>query len=289
MNKEVVAFVIPLKPKSKSGNWEEDCKVLNKTLASLINQCSPNFKAYVIYTDIPVIIINDPRIHYIEFPYGFQEFAEIPEKEQLLKLLETERMVVRRWDKGRKVTYGSKLAFEANCSYIMSLDADDLVSNRLVAYIEKNCKNASVPGWVIDKGYVYKESTNYLLRIPQRLHYINGSTIILHKKLIRIPDFSSAEYLDYNLFTDHAWVYDRIQEEYAVSLEFVAFPAVIYFVHENNVSKVDKTHYGFSFKNVVKRILRGTRLSTKLRDEFSLTTLLLSFQITIYESVFMQL
>lgn len=283
MKKETIDFVIPLKPKIKSGNWSDDCKVLNKTLQSLINQISPHFRAYVIYSDMPDFILEDKRIQYIHFPYGFQEFKDIPQKEILLKDCKTENMVVRRWDKGRKVTYGSKIAIENNCHYIMSLDADDLVSNKLVEFIENNHRNYKVPGWIIDKGYVYKENSRYLVRVPRKMNYLNGSTIILHTNLIKIPDFSSAKYLDYNLFTDHGWAYDRMKIEYGVELELVKFPAVVYVVHGNNASFINRSEFGFTIKNVIKRILRGVFITSRIKNEFSLTILLIYFHFTMNE------
>jgi hypothetical protein len=265
-----VGFVIPMKPKHKSNDWDSDCAVLEKTLESILNQTSPHYRVYVVYHDLPLFLKEDLRITYVPLPFAFSEFEQIPHSEYLLKRFKTEKMAVRRWDKGRKVTYGSSLAVADQCSYIMSLDADDRVSKYLVRHIEDHSDHCKKPGWMIDKGYVYKEGTSYLIRVPEKLYMINGSSAIIKADLIRIPDFSSTSYLDYNFFTDHGWVYERLKDEMGVTLEFLQFPAIAYIVHSNNVSHVDDFMYGFSFRKLMKRILRGVRLTPQLQDEFTL-------------------
>lgn len=270
MKKPTMGFVIPMKPIHKSNDWESDCSVLSKTLESILNQTSPYYRVYVVYHDLPLFLKEDARIVYVQSPFAFSEFDQVPHGEYLLKRFKTEKMTVRRWDKGRKVTYGSSLAVADQCSYIMSLDADDRVSKYLVAHIEKTSEEGKKPRWVINKGYVFKEGTKYLIRVPEKLYMINGSSAIIRSDLIRIPDFNSTSYQDYNFFTDHGWVYERMKDETGHALEFLSFPAVTYIVHSNNVSHVDDYMYGFSVKKLIKRLLRRVRLTLQLQEEFSI-------------------
>lgn len=274
MTNTTIGFIIPLKPRIKSNNWEDDCRVLANTVRSVLNQSNPAFRAYVIYTDPPLYQLTDERISYIPLPFAYDPFEKIPEHVALLTQFKSEKMVERRWDKARKVTYGSSLAVNDGCSYIMSLDSDDLLSAKLVQYISEHNQGESIPGWIIDKGYLYKEGTRYLQRIPCNLHLLNGSTAILHRSLITIPDFDTASYLELNLFTDHGWVYERIRTEQNKVLLFVPFPAVVYMVHGNNASQIGNGFSRFSIRNLLKKLFYGRPVTKAIKDEFSFVCLL---------------
>ena len=168
------AIVIAFRPKTESVNWERESELLTQTLGSILQQTYPGYRVYVVYTDMPANPLLDSRIEYIEFPYGHQSYEEIDQREELLLLFKSAKMVVRRWDKARKLTYGSKLAKEASCNYIMALDADDLLSNRFLAFLATEAKDKNVKGWYMDKGYLFKEHTNYLMRISKHMRYLNG-------------------------------------------------------------------------------------------------------------------
>ena len=264
------AFVIPFRPKAESINWTRESELLKQTIQSILQQTYPGYRVYVVYTDMPENTVTDSRIEYIEFPYGHQSYEEIDHREELLLLFKSSKMVVRRWDKARKLTYGSKLAKEASCDFIMALDADDLLSNRFLTFLATEAKEKNCKGWYMDRGYLYKEHTNYLMRISKQMRYLNGSTHVLHADLVKIPDFSSDDWQDYNLFTDHGWVKQRVLEQQGADLQPIPFEALVYVVHKSNISKVHKKEYGLTFKNVIKKIVRGVWLSNKLRKEFGI-------------------
>ena len=271
MDKTIIGFIIPLLPSHKSNNWGEVCNSLNKTLQYLLNKNNKNYKVYVVCTDFPTNRIFERKIEWLQIPYPFQEFHEIPEKDRLIIDFKTDKMVVRRWDKARKVTYGSSIALTQGCSYIMSLDADDLLSKGFVDYIYNNHLGESVPGWVLDKGFVYKKGQKFLLKVPSNFFKFNGSTAILHKSLITIPSFVSTNYLDYNLFTDHGWIFDRLHLEKGVLLKKLSLPFVIYVVHENNASDINRLVFGYSFKKLIKRLLYLRRITKKIKSDFSIS------------------
>lgn len=264
------AIVIAFRPKAESVNWERESDLLRQTIQSILQQTYPGYRVYVVCTDMPENPVTDERIRYVEFPYGHQSFEEIDHREELLLLFKSAKMVVRRWDKARKLTYGSKLAKEAASDYIMALDADDLLSNRFLAFLATDAADKKTKGWYMDKGYLYKEKTNYLMRISKQMRYLNGSTHVLHTDLVRIPDFSSDDWQDYNLFTDHGWVKERVLEQQGATLQPIPFEALVYVVHDSNISKVNKKEYSLTFKNVIKKIVRGVWLSNKLRKEFGI-------------------
>src|SRR5690606_4716603 len=134
---------------------------------------------------------------------------------------------------GKKITYGCKIAKEDGCDYIMSVDADDLISNQLLNYIEANNNNGKVPGWYIEKGYVVSEGGNWAIR-QKKMHLFNGSTHILRSDIINIPDFNSTEWHDFSLFTAHGWIKGRLKKYFNIEIEPIGFYAVVYIIHHNN-------------------------------------------------------
>lgn len=265
------AVIIPFRPKAESIDWERESKLLQQTIHSVLRQTYTSFKIFVVYTDVPSFIVVDERVEYYEFPYGYKRYLELENRADLFEKFKSEKMVVRRWDKARKLCYGSKLAKEAGCEYIMAVDADDLVSKHLFRYLSQDAeKKEGQSGWYIETGYLYREGTNYLLKVPKNMRFLNGSTHILHSSLVPIPDFNSLDWLDYSLFTDHGWIKDRVLEYEGAQLKPVPFAGVVYVAHGANISAITKKEFGLSMKAILKRILRTKMLTTSLRSEFNI-------------------
>lgn len=267
------AFVIPFRPKSESTDWDEDIRLLKRTVASVLRQTYSNLKVYVVYTDDPTIKLPDQRVRYVQFPFGHQSWDEMENRDELFLSFKSEKKAVRRWDKARKICYGSKLAKEAGCDYIMALDSDDLLSENFLDYLASNSRNSTCMGWYLDKGYLYRQNSNFLIRVPRYMGALNGSTHVLHSTLVNIPDFSSLDWIDYSQFTDHGWVRRRMKKEYNVLLEAVPAVMLVYVVHRSNMSQVKQKEYGFTLKAIVKRLLRSVWLTKRLREEFNIVPL----------------
>lgn len=264
------SIIIPFRPKSESVNWENESALLQKTIRSVLQQTYSGVNVFVIYNDEPVNQLVDDRVQYNQFPYGHQSYDEMENREDLLEKFKSEKMVVRRWDKARKLSYGSKLAKEQGYHYIMALDADDLLSKHFFASLIAESNNGQCPGWYMHKGFIYKPGTGYLMLVPKLMRFLNGSTHVLRSDLVTIPDFTSTNWLDYSLFTDHGWIKDRLKQYLNVDLLPIRQPMLVYVVHGSNISKVHAKEYGLSIKNIIKRILRGRLLTNKRREEFNI-------------------
>jgi hypothetical protein len=265
------SIIIPFRPKSESVDWERESKLLQQTIRSVLQQTYRQFKVFVLYNDLPSDLIEHEQVSFVQLPYGHQSFEEIPIREELRIKFKSEKMVVRRWDKARKLSYGSKLAREEGCHYIMALDADDLLSKHFFASLIAESNNGQCPGWYMHKGFIYKPGTGYLMLVPKLMRFLNGSTHVLRADLVTIPDFTSTNWLDYSLFTDHGWIKDRLKKYLNVDLLPITQPMLVYVVHGSNISKVNAKEYGLSFKNIIKRILRGRILTKKRKEEFNIT------------------
>jgi hypothetical protein len=266
------AFIIPLRPKAESADWQGDKVLLNRTIESVLRQTYTNLRIYVLYTDAPDVQIADPRLVYVEFPFGYQTWDDLKNKEELFSKFKSKQKAVRRWDKARKLCYGSKLAKEAGCNYIMALDSDDLLSKHFLAYLFSTTDANNCRGWYLDKGYLYKEGADFLISVPRYMCGLNGSTHMLHNDLVKIPDFNSLDWNDYNLFTDHGWIRGRMKKYYDAELIPVPKAMLVYVVHGSNMSQVYQKEFGFNLKAIVKRILRGVKLTADLKEEFNIST-----------------
>jgi hypothetical protein len=264
------AIIIPFRPKAESVNWKTESELLQKTINSVLLQTYKGVNVFVIYNEKPLIQTNDDRVEFIQFPYGHQSFDDMQNREDLLDKFKSKKMVVRRWDKARKLTYGCKLAKEKGYNYIMALDADDLLSKHFFASLVTNCKNGQCPGWYMHRGFIYKPGTSYLMLVPKLMRFLNGSTHVLRADLVPIPEFTSTDWLDYSLFTDHGWIKDRLKKYLDIDLLPINEPMLVYVVHASNISKVHTKEYGLSIKNIVKRILRGRLLTKKIRGDFNI-------------------
>ncbi|MFY7839493.1 MAG: hypothetical protein ACOVP7_04410, partial [Lacibacter sp.] len=263
------ALIIPFRPKSESQNWETENEILYQTVHSLLHQTYNHIHIYVVYTDKPTFEIADSRLTVVEFPYGFKPYEAIECREALMQRFKSEKLVVRRWDKGRKLSYGAMLAKQNGADYIMAFDSDDRISKYFFERLNQSAGNNKPAGWYIEKGFLFKEGTNYLLRVAKNMRSYNGSTHVLRNDLVPIPDFNSLDWDDFNLFTDHGWIKDRMKDTYGAELQPVTHYSLVYVVHGSNMSKIN-SEFKFSLKNAAKRIVRGVWLNNDLRREFFL-------------------
>ena len=105
----MLAFIIPLKPKSQSKNWENDCLLLQQTIASISNQECKKFKIYLVFSDKPEIVLDAFDIEYISFPYSFPSLSDIPNATSIMPHFNNDSvMLLRRWIKAGKFFMDAK-------------------------------------------------------------------------------------------------------------------------------------------------------------------------------------
>ena len=181
--------------------------------------------------------------------------------------------IISRFDKERKICYGISKAREGGCMYIMSIDSDDLISNKIVSYIMENNDNGRVSGWFIEKGYIHKHGSNYLIKQPNKMWALNGSTHIVREDYLPNPNHDSMKYNDFNFFTSHGFIKTKLQRYHGCELQPVPFPATIYVAHSSNLSFINDIvnfKVGNSFKKIVKTLLRYKRINNTLNTEFNI-------------------
>ncbi len=268
----LLGFVVPVKPRAVSVNWQYDCQLLERTLRSICAQTNDSFAVFVIYTDMPEIKYTNDHIHYLHFPYKNISSGELSDYDTYGNKYYDPDFASKIMDKIRKLSLGCQHAKEMQCKYIMAVDSDDLVSKDIVAYIDKQAEKG-LPGWYINKGYIYKEGSRYLIHKNRNMHMLNGSTHIIREDLIRIPDFNSKAMQDYSFFESHGYLATRLKHQYNVIIEPLPFEGVIYVLHDQNWSDISEWFNINTLKRFVKQLLNLKFNSRLLKSEFGLMPL----------------
>lgn len=164
----MIYFLIPLRSKAASKNWEEVSRVFNRTLASVYNQTDPDFRIFVACHDIPSLEKTyDARVEFIQ--------AETP-----VPTTPHEMML----DKGYKISLMAQRLRLLGGGYTMLVDSDDLVSNRIAAFVKQHPNRN---GFLSKYGYVYNEGLPYMKKV-YKLHRICGSCSIVNYRTEDLPE-----------------------------------------------------------------------------------------------------
>lgn len=158
--------------------------MFDHTLKSILAQTSTEFRVIVACHEMPVTRHSaDKRVEYIQ--------VESPYPNGL-----AEQMA----DKGYKVHAIGKRIRELGGGFTMIVDADDLVSKRLVDFISRHPENKF--GWYIDRGYILyldRKRLNYAPKFP------SGSNCIINYTPEMLPDTM-----------DDAWKASSIERPYII-------------------------------------------------------------------------
>lgn len=263
----MIGFVVPVKPKEVSKDWALDNLLLERTARSICAQTNENFRLVIVHNEKPDIGFSHPNIVFVEYPHAAVKVDEIEDLNYVLQYHPRE-YAEKMMDKGRKIHVGCNAAIDVGCTYLMGIDSDDLISNRLSAFVDDHAAGRPA-GWEITKGYIYEENALLLVK-KLDMHNINGGTHIIRSDLVGRRDFTSKKFWDYNLFESHGYTRRRISDFHGESLEDYPDFGMVYIIHRNNYSNVAELVQAVTLRNVAKKIVRGTFLSDAIRSEFGL-------------------
>ena len=129
-------FCIPLMPRVNASDWTQVCKVFNQTLRSIANQTNKSFRILLAAQDKPDIA-PDLKLEIVHLVPRWKVESDAEGKGR-----------DKRWK--RKLLLGT--VRKLGGGYVMMLDADDLVSNRLVDYV---LNDGDPYGYIVEVGYAY--------------------------------------------------------------------------------------------------------------------------------------
>jgi hypothetical protein len=242
----MLVFIIPLKSSSVSDDWSKTCKLFEKCIRSVCGQTSNAFKVVVVCNEIPEINFKHHNIDY--------EVVNFKPPQKASRL-------VRNTDKGKRILKGMFSAKKYSPSHVMVVDADDYISNRLAAFVEKR---THANGWYVNKGFKYINEDLYVYPKYRNFHWMCGTSNILNFQLLELPGLPEYNrgYGYYKFYIDHRKIRE-VMEQRGFPIKALPFPGTIYVLAtgENNSKNEEKLSFNFLFRK---------KLSCKLRQEFGL-------------------
>lgn len=206
-------FAIPLRSRETTKNWENVCRVFRRTLDSAYAQTDGDFKVLVACHERPAFAGEyDERVEFL------MSDQAVPRNQQEMLL-----------DKGYKISMMGRRIREHGGGYVMILDADDLVSNRVAAFVNSQ---PECSGYVSRFGYIYYEGSRYMkmIRNPYR---ICGSCTIVHYREDELPDRLPESLLDRShidrwlIRTSHRILPEKLAKM-GRPLQNLPFPSTVY-------------------------------------------------------------
>jgi hypothetical protein len=248
----ILGFVIPLVSKAAANDWGLSSRLCRRTLEALIRQTNPNWCAVVIGNDCPLFWPEDPRIRFVSCDFPIPKTNE-----------------GRYLDQKNKVKLGLIEIRKDSPIFGMRLDADDLVSKKLVDYAEIN---SAENGWIFSKGYVHPEGSTRLI-YRWNLHMRCASTHVV--KFIE-SDFPESMESPDDAYLSDFWQHQRLTEtlgKVGRSLEFMPWPAVIYVVGHASSLMGQGQFSSATIKEQIWRRLFSRQLTKRIRNEFAVEPL----------------
>ena len=271
----MLVFVVPIKSSQISTNWEVFSILVERTMKSISQQTSQNFKIVAVCHEIPVMKFQHPNLEYVQVDFLPPTEANIAAADLADNVDPLNyRNGAKEADKAKKIMKGVEYGKKYNPTHYMVVDADDCISNKLVKFVEDNpSKNA---GWYFKKGYIYNEGSNLIFLNKNTFNVLCGTCIIV--KADQMGNLLETEPMA--LFNHDFTEFDNGQK-----LEPLPFPGAIYSLGntENYCSTPEavKKMNSYSifkkgfFENIVRKATkyRVKLVNEKFRAKFGLTKL----------------
>ena len=204
----VVAFLIPLKSRVVSADWEVTSWLLGRTLQSISNQTDSNHRTFVVCHEapsgLPKSVLGGVEFVYCDFsPPAAKTGAAMGS------------------DKVAKLRKGLERIEGTDASHVMKLDADDLIDNRLCSFVAHTdadltvCRSGLIVGAKVGHFCVHER---------ENFHRVCGSSAIYRSELLNASDGVLRQYF---LSDDHQTVIETAQAK-GLSIATPPFPAVCY-------------------------------------------------------------
>src|SRR5262249_16622090 len=147
-----VVFLIPFASREVRSNWPTACTYLRQTLRSIRNSDSENYRVVVAANEEPEPEMGfDSRIYFGSVKESFQ--------------VNLDHRAAHRLDKLAKIDAAWRYAkSQWQPKYVMKLDADDLVSSKLVGWLDDFGREA---GYLIKHGWRWHSGSRYLIECTE--------------------------------------------------------------------------------------------------------------------------
>lgn len=259
-----LTFIIPVIHPNACRSWRSVLDRLQETLDSIHNAVkeNDNFRiALVINKGAPISSLRLSKILNlieVELPPPAVSVYKGEADEQ-------ERMGALTYDKGYKVGVGANWARSVGSRFIMSVDADDLISERLPDVLNGGSPGA---GWYINKGWILDYSSLWTILVTD-FHNWCGTFSIVRTDLLPTdkpiesisPDFIREIYGNHRMLIPH-------MKALGHELKPINFPAAAYVIGHSEGTYCRQSFLWRSLR--VKKLLQSPKayIRTLLRIRF---------------------
>lgn len=259
----MLTFVIPLRSKKVSNSWTTVSKLLERTLRSVCNQTSSDFRVIVVCHERPDIEYTHPKIEYIEV-----DFPPAKPDNKESKYI----------DQSRKMWTGLQYASEFADSHVMFVDSDDCISNKVAEFVSKNSGNY---GWFFWSGYEYRDGERTIRCRRERFNSICGTSNIIRTNILmnhirgsQLSDIKDRTFLQHTRLA-------TIMKNAGTPLQRFPFPGAIYITDNSEnfesqatlILKSIKGNYKLTAKYLAMRLFKvvtSRPVNQSICDEFGL-------------------
>jgi hypothetical protein len=163
-----VAFLIPFASRRAKSRWDIACAHLRQTLKSVQNSSSESYCVVVAGHDSPDFNVEtNAKIRFLSVDHDLPQHRDA--------------VVSGRLDKLAKIGAAWNCAKSTwNPRYLMKLDADDLISARLVQWLENFGRD---PGYLIEHGWVWRSGARYFVQFTEYLDRVCASCLIVRSDI----------------------------------------------------------------------------------------------------------
>jgi hypothetical protein len=248
----MIVFIVPFISKQVCKDWNLATVLLQGTLDSIANQSDQRFRIIVACHEIPEVVFkgNVEKLTFLPMPYS-------PLDDEWRGKPQTDRMM--------KCCTALLSLKDTEFKYCMAVDADDRIHRNLVAFLYEQPQS---DGWIADRGYQVDYPSKRLMQYD-RLSKICGSTMILSKKLVGVPQAYTAEEYQKCIYCQGHQTMENYFMEQGFYLNSVPFYAVQYILNHNiNDSIRWRKDISSDIKRVVKFWGVGSRMAPATQREF---------------------
>ncbi|NND16917.1 MAG: glycosyltransferase family 2 protein [Eudoraea sp.] len=172
----MLVFIVPIKSAQVSTSWEVFSLLVARTMQSICQQTSDNFKVVAVCHEIPEIGFEHTALEFIQVDFDPPTDEAI--RSQVSDDPKNYRNAAKEADKAKKIIRGIEYAKKYHPSHFMVVDADDCISRELVSFVDDNSKDS--PGWYFKKGLIYNEGSNLIFLNKNTFNVLCGTCIIIN-------------------------------------------------------------------------------------------------------------
>ena len=261
----MLVFIIPIKSPKLATSWFHLCKLFERSLRSVCNQTSPEFRVMVVCNEKPIIDFEHPHVTYLEvdFPIPTGSYGAKGD------------------DKSKKVMAGLLAARDWHWqpTHMMIVDPDDCVSKNLAAFVSRYPQGN---GWYVDQGYEYNDGSKKIAVRKKDFYKICGTCNIINYKLLTLPEkLPPYEEITFDRFLNGHPLAKTDLAERGKPMEPLPFPGTVFIRDKVGESISMQEPLLAKFQRNPKEALRGAKklllapfqetiLTEEIREEFGL-------------------